>query len=261
MEIQSNLKEKIKGRPKTRHPFTASRNKRLDNQQFDVEIVLVQHITILLKKSSTIIICFNREGKRMIFSKILFVAAVALVSASAAFQNCPYLGPDFPKPTYLTHSGTLQRAFTNLTSSLSRATNTGKTSYGTLNASTNSFSLQVFSVQDPVALFQSHHTATNLASLNSSGVEVVDANTVYRIGSLTKLLTIYTFLVQVGDQHFSQPVTNYVPELANVMTNVPGDVLNDVVWSDITLGDLASHLGGIGRDSKFLLSDLLNCRQ
>jgi len=188
---------------------------------------------------------------RLSSSLLLFLPLLlALLPLIDAFQNCPFVGPDFPKPTQLPTSGPLQFAFSNLTSSLAQLISTGNSSYGTLDASANSFSIEVFSVQDPSALFQSHHTATDLATLNSTGVSSVDSNTVYRVGSLTKLLSVYTFLIEAGDVYFNQPVTRYVPELAALAINISKDAIDNVMWADVTLGELASHMADIGRDSK-----------
>lgn len=191
----------------------------------------------------------NIKGDNMTFLRCL--SLLVLAPASLAFQNCPYLGPDFTKPTNLQSSPTPQLAFENLTSSLAQIVRTGNSSYGQLNGSANSFSIEVFSAQEPTALFQSHHTATDLPSLNSSGVTTVNSNTVYRIGSLTKLLSVYTFLIQAGDVHFHQPITKYVPELAAVSANMSSSVINNVMWADVTIGELASQMAGIGRDSEF----------
>jgi len=78
----------------------------------------------------------------------------------------------------------------------------------------------------------------------------VDADTVYRIGSLTKIFTVYTFLAEAGDIHFNSPITNYVPELAALVQNNSANAINRVAWEDITVGELASHMAGIASDSK-----------
>jgi CubicO group peptidase (beta-lactamase class C family) len=78
----------------------------------------------------------------------------------------------------------------------------------------------------------------------------VDADTVYRIGSLTKIFTVFTFLLEAGDVHFNSPVTNYVPELAALAKNTSGNAITRIAWEDITIGELASHMAGIASDSK-----------
>lgn len=158
-------------------------------------------------------------------SSFLTLAVVPLSNAAA--PNCPYLGPDFPKPQTLSTSMVMKSAFSNLTTALAAAVTTERSDYGVFKANTNSWSIQVFDTQSSVLLYQNHHTQPNLPSLNSSGVTVVDENTVFRLGSLTKLLSVLTFLIIDGDVTFNEPVTKYVPELA-ALAQSRKDVVNDV---------------------------------
>lgn len=172
----------------------------------------------------------------------------AVPRSYAAAPDCPYLGPDFPKPTELSTNEIMKAAFSNLTSVLDAAINTEVSDYGNFKANTNSWSIQIFDTQSSTPLYQNHHTQPNLTSLSSVGVNTVDENSVFRLGSLTKLLSIYTFLILDGDTHFQEPITKYVPELA-ALAKTRTNAVNDVQWEDVTLGDLASQLSGIGRDS------------
>ncbi|KAF5965975.1 beta-lactamase-like protein 2 [Fusarium bulbicola] len=55
----------------------------------------------------------------------------------------------------------------------------------------------------------------------------------------------------VGDVSFNQPVTRYVPELADIsakLRNKSASALQYVDWDAITVGALASHMAGIPRD-------------
>jgi CubicO group peptidase (beta-lactamase class C family) len=73
--------------------------------------------------------------------------------------------------------------------------------------------------------------------------------TVYRLGSVSKLLFLYTFLVEVGHAHWHRPITNFIPELAEAAQSCSAelDPLTCPDWHEITLGALASHLSGLGR--------------
>jgi CubicO group peptidase (beta-lactamase class C family) len=157
--------------------------------------------------------------------------------------NCPLYGPVYPKSEEFPSSSSLQDAVQSLTSTFddwdTNATIGGK----------NSYSVQVFSASSSTLLFEHHHTADNLASVKSAGVSEVDADTVYRIGSISKIFTIYTFLVEAGDKYLSHSITEFVPELAALVQSGSRSAITKVAWGDITVGELASHMAGIASDS------------
>lgn len=148
-------------------------------------------------------------------------------------QDCPILGPAYPEPDDYASSQVIQAAKTAFDTELNQAIASGKIANGT------SFSIQVFSAKSDKPLFERYHTA--------AGEKQVGAETVYRIASISKLFTIYTILAAVGEKYWNDPITRWVPELARAPR---GDVVDHPVWSEITLGALASHLGGVQRDCK-----------
>lgn len=182
------------------------------------------------------------------FSKLALLAT--LLPLCQAEANCPLIGPDFPVPQALSSSSTFQAAVANLTQLIDIATSSGNTTYGPYyDALNTSFSLEVFSIYEPTPLLTNHSTAPKLATYQY-GVKTVDSNTIYRLGSITKLFSVYTFLISAGDTKFNEPVTKYVPELleATKVLNATADSLDYVAWDDVTLGDLASQMADIGRD-------------
>lgn len=111
-----------------------------------------------------------------------------------------------------------------------------------------SYSVEVFSGSEDAPLLSHHHTAKNLAELNSTGVAAVDSRTVYRLGSLTKVYTMLTFLAEAGDSRWNDPITKYVPELAELQAKSTKNAVFEVDWDEITIGALASQISGIARD-------------
>jgi len=89
----------------------------------------------------------------------------------------------------------------------------------------------------------------------------VDRNSIYRIGSVTKLISIYTFLISDGDVHFHDPITKFVPELLEATSGtLNNDPIHRTSWSDVTIGALASHMAGIGTECKYLdLRTFIRC--
>ncbi|KAI0403775.1 beta-lactamase/transpeptidase-like protein [Xylaria palmicola] len=176
----------------------------------------------------------------MLVKTLGFVAACVL-SACRAAPTCPLEGPVFPKPLQLARSEAIKAAVANLTSTLKGVTD-GAQNY--------SFALEVFSAHGPAPLFSVLHTAPKLATLNTTGVTTVDKNTVFRLGSLTKIHTIFLFLINAGDGVWNEPITKYVPELLT-MTNRSDPVAN-TAWEKVTIGGLATQMTGIPRDYALL---------
>lgn len=179
-------------------------------------------------------------------------AGFFLLHGTRAFDNCPILGPVFPPPSNLAASIAIQNA----TAALKVAIEDGLRT-GTLNSNLTSFSLEIFSAQTSKPLFEFYHTAPVLAS--SNGTKTVGSDSIYRIGSISKLFSVYTFLVEAGDVHFNEPITKYVPELAAASRKAITNAVDFVDWNEVTIGNLASHMGGIGRDCNTAFPDIHRC--
>ncbi|KAH7064425.1 beta-lactamase/transpeptidase-like protein [Paraphoma chrysanthemicola] len=151
---------------------------------------------------------------------ICTISAVFAFASAVTGAACPPLGPVFPPPT-------------NLANSFDLAFKIQNSSYGTFPAS-DTYSIQVFSSSDHASLLKCYRRGANLSSLSAP---TIDGDTVFRIGSASKLLAVYTLLVEAGDHVFADPVTKYVPEL-----NGKG------MWDDITIGSITAHLAGIFPD-------------
>ena len=167
-----------------------------------------------------------------------------------ANSPCPLLGADVSVPTNPSTSNAVNAAIKSMKRSLQSAS-TKATAFGQMDFANTSFSLDVYSIHEGQSMFTYHHSAPAL-SKSAHGVSSVDSNTIYRVGSVSKLWTMYTFLLAVGDSSFMDPITKYVPELAAFASQNAPSLANDridiVDWNEITVGALASHLGGIGRD-------------
>ncbi|KAK0100307.1 hypothetical protein ONS95_008265 [Cadophora gregata] len=185
----------------------------------------------------------------MVLLKPLCVLGALLPLTVQSKPYCPLLGPDFPAPKNLSSSPSFQAAITNLTQLLTTAQTSGNTSYGPFDAVNTSYSVEFFSIHDTAPLFTSNYGAPSLSKAKY-GVKTVDPESVYRIGSVTKLMTVYTALIQCGSNHFNEPITKYIPELqqAAQTLNATSNPLDHPSWEEITLGELASQQSGIGRD-------------
>ncbi|KAI7762389.1 hypothetical protein LZL87_006784 [Fusarium oxysporum] len=161
-----------------------------------------------------------------------------------ALSPCPLFGPDLPIPTALGDDISIRNALSEILQLVPSLD---------IDFQNTSFSIDIYPAADKRPLFSYHHSAPILQS-HGHGVRAVDDTTVYRIGSISKLLTAYVYLLEVGDVSFNQPVTRYVPELAELSANLrnsgnkSASALQYVDWNAITIGALASHMAGIPRD-------------
>ncbi|KAH0847412.1 hypothetical protein AYO21_03681 [Fonsecaea monophora] len=90
-------------------------------------------------------------------------------------------------------------------------------------------------------------------SYSTDPKQIVDADTVFRVGSISKLFTVYTILVSQGHSIFTRWIGDLLPEFAT--SKPPSDTRElPAKWSEVTIGALASHLAGIARD--YNLGDL-----
>ncbi len=94
------------------------------------------------------------------------------------------------------------------TDALNQIVAIGNSTYGALDNQGTSFSASVFSLTSDEPLFEFHFEAPTLNGSYTKGK--LTENTIYRTGSLGKLLTIYTWLVDIGDSVYLDPITKYV---------------------------------------------------
>ncbi|KAK3326123.1 beta-lactamase/transpeptidase-like protein [Apodospora peruviana] len=179
---------------------------------------------------------------------LFFLAAIAQFPISNAKANCPLYGPLLPRPTNLVQNEAFQIAARTLDGLfpkyIDNDNSTGSDKF--------SYSVEVFSGSETEALWSHYWTAPNLQSFNNSGVKKVDTNTVFRIGSITKIFTVLTFLAAVGDGIWNDPVTKYIPEIAAMAKKTPGGSMFVPDWESITVGSLASQTSGLIRDYALL---------
>ncbi|RAH73667.1 serine hydrolase domain-containing protein [Aspergillus aculeatinus CBS 121060] len=183
----------------------------------------------------------------------LFLSLLACLSPlvfAASPDYCPLLGPIFPAPRALSTSSAFLAAKNNISSALEAAIAGTSPLNDVFDPNTTSFAIQVFSTDDAEPLFESYYTAPNVNT--SVGVSVVNEDTVFRIGSGSKIWTILLMLIERGDMVFRDPVAKYVPEIRRMSTNPPGNEIDSVRWKEVTIGQLASHLAGISRDYGFV---------
>lgn len=179
-------------------------------------------------------------------SILLWVASVR--SQDVQLSNCGLLGPVYPPPPSIADTKAIHEAKDSFKNLMDEALGKGSTPWGPVDAVNSSISFAVFSTQSAQLLSEYHHLGSGPGVKAHLTGDKLDGNTVYRLGSVTKLLSVYTFLAKLGPQYWSEPITNYVPELAG--RSVKDSVL-DINWSEVTLGSLAGQISGIPHDCEF----------
>ena len=163
---------------------------------------------------------------------LVHLVVVGALAGLAVSQDCPILGPAYPE-TNPGSSAAFGAAKAALEDEITRALAGGQLDKGTY------FGVQVFSQNSDKTLYEKYYGPS------------VGPDTLYRIASISKVVSVYTTLSELGDRYWNEPVTKYIPELAKLKVQNPVD---DIDWSEVTLGALASHMGGIARDCKAIPS-------
>lgn len=188
-----------------------------------------------------------------LFPLLLVLCTTSLTSA---VNPCPLLGPIYPPPRDLSHDATFSAALRNITATIQDAVNSEK-------LSSDSISMQIFDGSDPGSLLSLSYTAD---AINTTlGVSKVDENTIFRIGSTSKLWTMLLMLIEDGFTPLHDPVARYIPELRQAVLDLARNSsksqngIDFTKWNEVTVGELATHLAGIARDCKLLPMPCLEC--
>ncbi|KAJ5545095.1 hypothetical protein N7535_006518 [Penicillium sp. DV-2018c] len=172
------------------------------------------------------------------------LGSLALVARAHKPTGCPILGAAYPAPTALSQDPLFLSTAQNLTARLNEAIDNGT-------LPSISFAVQIFSGDEDDAAYGFYLT-DEVVKTGSVGVREVDENTIFRIGSISKLWTMFLYMTLNGTRYFNEPVAKYVPELrVNYQAAQAADAIDDVSWSEVTIGELASHQAGIARDYAF----------
>ncbi|KAI3324113.1 beta-lactamase/transpeptidase-like protein [Xylariaceae sp. AK1471] len=164
------------------------------------------------------------------------------VALAARDGLCPPLGPVVPAPINPSSHDSVQTAIKAVTDDFQKRTAT---------FNTTGISVGVKSIYEKSPMLELHHTPS---VLDTTGTTAIDSETIYRIGSVSKIFAVLSVLTE-GHMKLEDPITKYVPELLQLKREaVPS--ANDITavnWNQVTIGALTSHMAGIGAD---LVNDL-----
>ncbi|KAF4498928.1 beta-lactamase-like 1 [Fusarium agapanthi] len=173
----------------------------------------------------------------------LFLSLAAFLQQTNAQETpCPLLGAIFPPVQHPLQSSDFSDTVAQLNATFNQLDRNG-----TLEGFNTTFYIQAFSASN--TLFQRGYVPPSMKGFLTSGS--LNEDTVFRVGSVSKLLTVYTLLVEVGMKHMNDPVTKWVPELALAARKNKGDPTRKVQWDEVTIGQLSGHMAGISRNFGF----------
>jgi hypothetical protein len=168
---------------------------------------------------------------------------IALQATTALAIEC-HPEPILPPPRNLARSPAVQEALATLSATLDGAIR------GDIRAGwdTNNVSLSIGLVSigqdDPsIPLWEYHH----LAAGNVEGTTLLDRNSQYLIGSVSKVLVDAVLLKSGVEMH--TPILELLPALGGSEDEEEESLID---WGEITLGDLAGQMAGIPVNCKFL---------
>lgn len=165
-----------------------------------------------------------------------FTSSVAGQGSDAATNWCPPLGPALPPPRSLR----MDSSFEKLMDSVGAVTNNLVQQLGLNNTAV---SLAAQSIHDAAPFFSHQITPQEM---NPKGVRGVTEDTIFRIGSVSKVFTVLAILK--AGVALSDPVTHYLPELFRLQGQSSKDPLDSVAtvdWTSVTIDALTSQLAGI----------------
>ncbi|PGG95176.1 hypothetical protein GX51_08316 [Blastomyces parvus] len=153
-----------------------------------------------------------------------------------SYSGCPVEGPLLPRPTNLSQSKHIKAATEKLKTALDSAI-AGDTKAG-WDVKNVSFSLAFVSPNGhndgdgrSRPLWEYHH----LAEGNVNGTKIVDGDSQYLIGSISKVFS--NLILMKSGINLEDPITKYLPELKSKTSPIR--------WENITLASLGEHLSGI----------------
>ncbi|KAK5796538.1 hypothetical protein VI817_005823 [Penicillium citrinum] len=165
--------------------------------------------------------------------------AIPAIARIIATDEVPLIGPSFISnfdPSNSKAIGNAKKTFPGLIDQLFES--------GKLNRTDLAFTIDVYSAATNDSIFKYSHVGKSMEKSLTTG-ELND-DTISRIGSVTKMFTVYAIIAKAGMGVFSDPVTKYLPDLKSTSNSSTRSPLDGLDWEDITVGALAEQQAGTG---------------
>ncbi|KAM0206210.1 hypothetical protein ACHAQI_008509 [Fusarium lateritium] len=199
---------------------------------------LLLYLFLLIESTATML--FSKSFPTL-FS--LFAAVHQTVEATPSY--CPPYGPVLPAPRNPSQHSAVKFSIDAITATLKQQAK---------GFNVSGISVGIQSIHEKKPLLSFHHTPPIVNP--KRGAKAVNADTVYRLGSISKVYTVLAALklAEDGVLSMSDPITRWIPELGKDAGHIARDELDVIHWEDITVGDAAAHLSGLGGDMTTELS-------
>ena len=173
---------------------------------------------------------------------------LTLLALSASLSAAEVLGPLYPAPVDLTSDESIvKKAWNDLTSTLDTYFVEGQNSSAFVDlalAENITWSAGVFSLHDAEATeLQYHYTSPEIAQ-TAIGTGKVDADSIYRVASISKLITAYVGMQELTQKQWHTPISELIPGLGKG-GDAAEDPLSASPWDTITPWSLVNHQAGI----------------
>ena len=177
-----------------------------------------------------------------------FQRSCLLFAPILSIAGADLLGPTYPAPTDLSSADShVMKAWSSLSTAFDESLKKNSTPPGfkdLIRAGKVTFSTSLFSLHDPDATsVQYHYTAPQVTDAKH-GTNEVDGDSIYRVASVSKLITVFTGMLELTDAQWNTPLSKIFPGLSshNDKTNNP---VEEIQWDNITPWTLANQLSGI----------------
>jgi CubicO group peptidase (beta-lactamase class C family) len=165
--------------------------------------------------------------------------AVFPLFSSAIAGSCPPLGAVLPQPQAPSQNAAVKLATQKLKSTID--------SNFSSQLNSSAISIIVKSIHEDKPLFTYHFTPPVLSGI---GTTSIDENTIFRVGSLSKMFPALAVL-QTKSIHTDDSVLEYIPELQGTAASTSAEA---IPWEDVTVDSLMTQLSGLATDSKSSLN-------
>lgn len=177
----------------------------------------------------------------LVFPAVAGAVLVSLATTARASvvltDETPLSGPSFLANFDPSEAQAVQDAIANFPDVIE-----GLFSDGTLVRDDLIFHIDVFSSATGGSIYSYSHVGDGQDDALTAGA--LDEHSIARVGSVTKLFTVYAIIKHAGIGVLAHPVTEYLPELAGSNRNASS--LDQIDWDHTTVGALASHQAGVG---------------